>query len=200
MTYLTHRRCAVWVAIIGCMFLYNRGMQHINYYLALIMTIQFSKVGGLFPDIDHQWKNVKEKTAINWVINKIIHITGGKHRSWQTHSIDIVVGFCVLTFWLPGFLFEKNYIGVVDKEILSAMMTGFSLGWVSHILADMLNGVGVRLVCWSKKHVALVPKQLFGLKFKTGESWESFVSTFTQGLNIVTGCLAIIYPYIITKI
>lgn len=200
MTYLTHRRCAVWVAIVGCMVMYSKGMQNINYYLALIMTIQFSKVGALFPDVDHQWKNVKEKTAINWVINKVIQLTGGNHRSWQTHSIDIVVAFCAVSIWLPGYLVAKEYIGNVDKEILSSMMVGFSLGWVSHIVADMLNGVGVRLFCWNKKHVALVPHSLFGLKFKTGESWEAFVSTMTQGLNVVTGCLALIYPYIITRI
>lgn len=200
MTYLTHRRCAVWVAIVGCMYLYTKGMNHINYYLALIVIIQFSKVGGLFPDVDHQWKNVKEKTAVNWVINKIIHITGGRHRSWQTHSIDIVAGFCVLTVVLPDRLLANEVISVVDKEILSVVMTGFALGWVSHIFADMLNGVGVRLFCWNKKHIALVPKQLFGMKFKTGESWEGFVCTVTQVLNVLTGLLAIAYPYILTKI
>ena len=200
MTYLTHKRCAVWVAIVGCMFLYTRGMNNINYYLALIIIIQFSKVGALFPDVDHNWQNVKEKTAVNWVINKIIHITGGKHRSWQTHSIDITAGFCFLSAFLPEYLLTQGSINVVDKEILSVVMVGFSLGWVSHILADMLNGTGVRLVCWNKKHVAFVPKQMLGMKFKTGDSWENFVSTLTQGMNVVSGIIAILYPFLVQKL
>ena len=29
------------------------------------------------------------KTTFSRIINILIHITGGKHRSWQTHSLDI---------------------------------------------------------------------------------------------------------------
>lgn len=200
MTYLTHRRFAVWMAIVGCMYMYTKGMQNINYYLALIITIQFSKLGGLFPDVDHHWQNVKDKNAVNWVINKLIHITGGKHRSWQTHSIDITILYTILSFILPNMLLEKQIIGAVDKEILGVIMVGFALGWLSHIIADMLNGTGVRLFCWNKKHIALVPHSLFGLKFKTGESWEGFVSTTTQVLNIIVGIISIMYPYILLRL
>lgn len=200
MTYITHKRFAVWIALIGCMYLYTKGLQNINYYLALIITIQFSKAGALFPDVDHHWNSVKEKTAVNWVINKIIHLTGGKHRSWQTHSIDIVTVFCILCFIAPDYLLSKGFIGAVDKEILSTVMIGFALGWVSHILADMLNGTGVRLFCWRRKMIAFVPKAIFGFRFKTGESWEGFVSTLTQALNVVAGLVAIAYPFILTRI
>ena len=188
------------MAIVGCMYMYTKGMQNINYYLALIITIQFSKLGGLFPDVDHHWQNVKDKNAVNWVINKLIHITGGKHRSWQTHSIDITILYTILSFILPNMLLEKQIIGAVDKEILGVIMVGFALGWLSHIIADMLNGTGVRLVCWNKKHVALVPHSLLGLKFKTGESWEGFVSTTTQVLNIIVGIISIMYPYILLRL
>ena len=200
MTYLTHKRFAVWMAIISCMFLYSHGMQHVNYYLALIVMIQFSKVGALFPDVDHQWKNVKEKTAVNWVINKIIHLTGGNHRSWQTHSIDIMLAFCIASFWLPSYFLSIDCITAVDKDLMHVVMVGFATGWLSHIIADMLNNTGVRIVFWNKKKVALVPKSLFGMKFKTGESWEGFVSTVTQVMNVIVGLISIIYPFIIKYI
>lgn len=186
--------------MVGAMILAYSKLSEVNYYLALVIMIEFGKAGGLFPDVDHLWKNVKEKTAVNWCINKIIHITGGKHRSWQTHSIDITLAFFAVSLFLPSELFKRGIVNNVSKEVLSIIMLGFALGWVSHILADMLNGVGVRLVCWNKKHVAFVPKQAFGIKFKTGESWESFVSTATQGLNIATGLIAIAFPIVMKYI
>lgn len=200
MTYATHRVFAVGWVLLGGMLLYNLGVTQVNYYLAMIIMLQAGKYGALFPDIDHSWENVKEKTVPNLIINKIIHLTGGKHRSWQTHSIDIALIVSLISCKLPNYLYEKQILTLVNKEVLSILMIGFSIGWLSHIVSDMLTSTGVRITFLNKKKIALVPKQLFGLRFNTGHQWEGFVYSVTKGLNIVIGIAAILYPYLISKI
>lgn len=197
MTYLTHKRFAVWLGMLGAMAVYWQGLTGINYYLNLVMFITFSKVGGLFPDIDHHWTSVKEKTAINWVLNKLIRLTGGKHRSWQTHSLDIATGFALLSYFLPNILYKQDIVGIVDKEIMTAMLVGFTLGWLSHLWSDMLTSAGVRVICFAPFKIALVPKKIFSLRFKTGEEWETFVSKFTQVVNVIVGIVALAFPLLI---
>ena len=192
MTAPTHRRFSVCFALLGAMFIQ---FNNVNYYLAIIILLSFSRVGGLFPDVDHQWNKVKEKTAFNWCINKLIHLTNGHHRSWQTHSWDIAILFTVLSFKIPKWLFTVGIYSEIDREVLTLVLVGFSLGWLSHLFSDMLNHVGVRIVCWNNKKVKFVPKQLFGMKFVTGDDWEIFVNKFQKYLNFLIGLVVVAYPY-----
>lgn len=192
---LTHRQFAVFICLLGCMQLFRTNVFEINYYLSMIIMIQMAKCGALFPDIDHHWKSVKEKTFINWIFNKIIRYTGGVHRSWQTHSWDICIAFTILSFELPKMLAEQGYISGLDAEVASVVLVGFSMGWVSHLFSDMLSHTGVRVLFWNRKSVAFVPKRLFGIEFKTGASWEGFVYRVCRVLNVVVGIFAVMYPF-----
>ena len=196
MTYATHRAFMVWWVLLTNILIYKVLEPEVNYYLALIVMLQFGKVGALFPDIDHSWRNVKEKTIPNWIINKLIHMTNGRHRSWQTHSIDIVVIANILSFRLPTYLYNTGLLDSINANILSIILLGFSTGWVSHIISDMLTSDGVRIFCFNKKKIALVPKELLGIRFNTGNSWEEFVFKITRIMNIIVGIYAIINPYI----
>lgn len=196
MTFQTHRVFAIGWVVVGNVILHNAGVTHINYYLSLIVMLQFGKYGALFPDIDHNWQNVKEKTVPNYIINKLIHLTGGKHRSWQTHSIDIALLTTFLSYTLPIKLLQYGIISEVNKEVLTIALFGFSIGWLSHLFSDMLTSAGVRLFCINKKKIALVPKQFMGLRFNTGNEWENFVYQLTRRINIPIGLLAVIYPII----
>lgn len=200
MTYKTHRRFSVSFGLITMMILYTVGFTSINYYLALIIILQMSKYGALFPDVDHDWQFVKEKTVPNWIINKLIHLTGGKHRSWQTHSIDIVVIATLISIYLPNYLYNNYNIGIVNKELLSIIMIGFSSGWISHTISDMLTSEGERLVCWSDYKIAFVPKKILWIHFKTGEGWEGFCCGIMKLVNIAIGLISIAYPFIIGKL
>lgn len=195
MTYKTHREYSVTFAFLAIMLIYSRNMTQINYYLALIIILMTSKSGALFPDIDHNWENVKEKSVINYIINKLIHLTNGKHRSWQTHSIDICVIYTALSIFLPQYLYLDNKISNVNKEVLSIILIGFATGWISHLFSDMLTYVGVRPFCWSKIKLKFVPKKLFGLRFNTGNSWEEFNYKTMRFMNIILGILSITYPF-----
>ena len=201
MTHPTHKQYAISFAFIAAMLMYFHNMTQINYYLALPVIILVSKYGGLFPDIDHNWQNVKDKTVPNWIINKLIHLTGGKHRSWQTHSIDIVFLVTILSYVGPELLLKYDYISLVNKEVLGILMISFSAGWISHIVADMFTSAGVRLFCWNKKlTVKLVPKNIGKLRFNTGHEWEEFVYRNVKSINIILGLICVLFPIILAVI
>ena len=196
MTAPTHRQYAICFAFLVAIFLFKKNLTLINYYMALVILLLESKQGALFPDVDHQWKNVKEKTVPNYIINNLIHLTGGKHRSWQTHSLDIATWFAILSYYGPKMLYSANKISLVNREVMSIILLGFSAGWMSHMFSDMLNGVGIRLFFFSKMHIAFVPKHIGKFRFNTGNEWEAFCYKSTKIINLVLGAVATFYPLI----
>ncbi|MBO5387970.1 MAG: hypothetical protein J6A59_07520, partial [Lachnospiraceae bacterium] len=84
MTGPTHRQYSVCFGAIALMLIYRLGITEINYYLAMPIILTTSRFGAQFPDFDHEWQNVGDKTVVKRLINILIHLTGGKHRSWQT--------------------------------------------------------------------------------------------------------------------
>lgn len=196
MTYPTHKQFSYTFVYISSMLMLMYSISNVNYYLALLIMMQIGKYGALFPDIDHHWGNVKEKNIPNWIINKIIHMTGGSHRSWQTHSIDITLGFTLVSFFLPEYLEQTGKMTTINSEVLGIIMLGFSAGWISHIFSDMLSSAGVRVFFWSNKTFAFVPKKLFNFRFNTGNAWESFVYSVIRKLNVIFGLIAIVFPWI----
>jgi len=159
MTYRTHREFAVCFVILANFLVYKLHLSQTGYYVNLIVMLVCGKQGALFPDVDHIWQNVKEKTTINFVINKIIHLTGGRHRSWQTHSWDIWLISLIVALQLNARLDESN------RTVFILIVLGFWSGWFSHLFADMLTLDGVRLFAFTKKSkVAFVPKRANMLK------------------------------------
>lgn len=194
MTGPTHKQYSVSLAYLTVILIYMLDMTQINYYLALMIVLMTSKLGALFPDLDHDWSNIGNKTVTTKVINTLIHVTGGKHRSWQTHSIDICAVFTVGAYLLPRYLYSKSILSEIDKEVLSILMIGFASGWISHMFSDMLTSAGVRVVFFINKKVRLVPKKIGSLKFNTGHEWEAFNYKFIKLLNILLGIVCITYP------
>lgn len=197
MTGPTHKQYSVCFACITMMLFYNLGITEINYYLALIIVMMTSKVGALFPDLDHDWSNVGNKTVPNKIINTLIHLTGGKHRSWQTHSIDICTWFTLLSYFLPKYLYNKGILSAVNREVLSILCLGFASGWISHLFSDMLTSAGVRVLCFVNKKVKLVPKKIGSFKFNTGHEWEAFNYKVVKFINIFLGIICIAYPILL---
>lgn len=197
MTGPTHRQYSICFSYIALMLSYSLGISKINYYLALPIVLLTAKSGALFPDVDHDWVNVSDKTTLNKIINALIHATGGKHRSWQTHSIDIVALYTITAWYLPRRLFELGKISEVNKEVMLLVFMGFASGWISHLFSDMLTSAGVRLVCWSKFKLKLVPRKLGPVVFNTGHEWEAFNYKVIKMINLLLGILCLIYPLIV---
>lgn len=160
MTAQTHKQFCIWTTYFGIIYMYANGLNSINYYIMLYIMLKISVAGALFPDVDHHWQNVKEKTITNWIINKIIHITGGKHRSWQTHSWDICLGSWIGLTILSNYLLKINTISKIDHEVLKMIIIAFYLGWISHLISDMLTSAGVRVFCFLDYKIKLVPRKL----------------------------------------
>ena len=197
MTGPTHRQYSVCFGLITLMLMYKFNVSEINYYLALPIMLLISRWGAQFPDFDHEWKNVGDKTTVKRIINILIHITGGKHRSWQTHSIDICIYSSIAAYILPDILFNLNKLSSINKEVLSLILLSFCSGWISHIFSDMLNGTGVRLVCFLNFKIALVPKKIGKLRFNTGNEWEAFNYKIMRVINIILGIISLIYPLVL---
>lgn len=203
MTGPTHRQYSIAFVCISTMILYSNNIltikfdtNSINYFLALLIMLPISKIGAKFPDVDHDWDKVGEKTVPNKIINIIIHATGGEHRSWQTHSIDIVAVCTILSLIIPQTLIDIKYVSLVNGRFLYIIGTAFMSGWVSHIFSDMLNGAGVKLFCWGRWRAAFVPKKFFRWHFKTGEAWEAFNYHVVKIINKFLGVITILYPWI----
>jgi len=194
MTGPTHRQYSITFGLLAIMIIYTLGVTQVNYYLAIPIVLMTSKWGALFPDIDHTWENVADKTIVKKIINILIHFTGGKHRSWQTHSIDICTYSTIAAYILPNVLFNLGKISEVNKEVMTLLFLSFCSGWISHMFSDMLNGTGVRLVCFMNFKVAFVPKKIGKLRFNTGHEWEAFNYKIIKIINILLGVVALIYP------
>lgn len=200
MTGPTHKQYSICFAFLTAMMFYKLGITEINYYLALPILILTAKYGALFPDVDHNWENVHDKTVPNKIINTLIHITGGKHRSWQTHSIDICTLVTVFSYFTPKILFNKELISQVNMEVSTLLLLGFCSGWISHLFSDMLTSAGVRLFCFNKTKLKLVPKHIGKLRFNTGNAWEAFNFKFIKWINIVLGLVCTLYPILLKNI
>lgn len=196
MTGPTHKQYSICFGCLAVMLCYNKELSQVNYYLALIIVLMTAKAGALFPDVDHAWVNVHNKTIINKIINTLIHVTGGKHRSWQTHSWDICIIFSIFSYFLPNYLYNVDKISIINKEIATLVLFGFSSGWISHLFSDMLTSAGVRVLCFIKFYARFVPRQILGFKFNTGNEWEAFNYKVIKIINIMLGTVCILYPLI----
>lgn len=197
MTGPTHRQYSICFAYIAMIIVYSLGISEINYYLALPVMLTMSKAGALFPDVDHTWRNVSDKTTLNRILNFIIHITGGKHRSWQTHSIDICALFTAASVVVPNKLLEYEIWDKTNVQVLSILWLGIASGWISHIFSDMLTSEGVRLFCFLKFKVKFVPRRIGKITFNTGHEWEQFNYKIIKIINIFLAIGCLLYPLVI---
>lgn len=195
----THKQFAIFFVYVAAILLNMFSVIEVNFYLQVILMLGLGKAGALFPDVDHVWKNVKEKTAVNWLVNKFIHITGGTHRSRHTHSWDL----CLMSFagllYLTNVLHGKGYINELDCSIAFLILCGFYSGWISHLFSDMLSSAGVYVTFLSGKKVKFVPKELFGFKFSTGGAWENFCFKVIRVINLISGIFVIVYPFLVVS-
>lgn len=195
MTGPTHRMYSICFAYITAILLFKNSISEINYYLMIPILLATSRYGASFPDVDHHWSNVHDKTVTNKILNVLIRCTGGKHRSWQTHSIDICTVYTIISIKLPNVLYNKGLISLVNSEVMKLLLLGVASGWISHLISDSLTSEGVRIFCWNKKlKLKFVPKKIGKLRFNTGNEWEKFNYTLMRYINIALGVVCLIYP------
>lgn len=141
----------------------------VNPLLQLAIMYPASQYGSVFPDNDHHWKSVGNKSPVNWVVHKLLHLTMPKHRSWQTHSVLVTGGLLFLLYTLVT-LGDALWSSPSNTDwiIMRLLTYGFILGVTSHLCADAINPSGIHLIPGMK--IKFVPKTSF---FATGGPWET---------------------------
>lgn len=202
--------------------------------LQLAVMYPFAIWSSTAPDLDHHADSSPAKDPVSKLINRGLHIfnkptevidnTMGiftskktfpqklvtslacKHRSWQTHSeVPILLMYLLLAKVLTLPL-------SIENTILTLIVMGIALGFMSHIFLDMLTMAGIPTVigrCISSivpfiniRNIRLVPKSH---TFATDTPYESYVRKFlnvtAMGLLIVIiieelGYLPLILSYL----
>ena len=142
-----------------------------NETIQLLMMYPFASFGSIFPDLDQNDDAQPSKDPVAIAINKVLRLTGAKHRSWQTHSLLVTGGFCFLLFALV--FFGNAFLGVtgaIDWAFLRLASIGFIAGILSHLILDAFSMAGIHV--WPGFKVRFVPKSS---AFKTGGKWETIV-------------------------
>lgn len=104
-----------------------------------IVAFTANMVGALAPDIDQTTSSIWEKVRFGRIISGIISPLFGKHR-FISHSIVGIVLFSVIVRFLLGI------VGTVLLVDMDVVWFAFMIGFVSHLLTDMLTRDGIPLL------------------------------------------------------
>lgn len=193
MMYATHKAGGALFALVGFEVLSKNNLliPDISPWLQLILMYPAASFGSTFPDLDHHWGSVKEKTPMNWLLHKILHLTQPKHRSWQTHCLLIAFGACALAFSLLYAMTVYRWFGVNDSTlaIIRLLVMGISLGVLSHLVLDAFTRSGIWLIPGVK--IRLVPDSE---NFSTDTPYETVVRVILYILTALT-VLWILNPF-----
>lgn len=201
MTYATHKAGGTLFALAGFEILSKAGLlaSEVEPWMALILMYPASSFGSTFPDLDHNWNSVKEHTPTNLVIHRILHLTHPKHRSWQTHcliltAIEITLLYLFLWLWNTYQWFNTPQVTI---SILYLLITGFSLGVISHLFLDMFTRAGIWILPGIKTKLRLVPDND---KFScANETYETIWRVVLYILSALL-CIWILNPFGIQQI
>lgn len=172
MIYATHKAGGALFALTGFAILSRTSLisPEIEPWMALALMYPASSFGSTLPDLDHNWNSVKEHTPVNWLIHKIIGLTRPIHRSWQTHCLGLSLIGIALMYVLLWLWNTNQWFGTPQTtlSILFLLITGLSLGILSHLFLDTFTRAGIYLI--PKVKIRLVPDNE---TFSTGSTYEN---------------------------
>lgn len=169
----THRAGGCAAALISFEIMRTQGwlLPDVNEFIQLAMMYPICSWASIAPDLDHGKDSIPDKDPVSILINKLLRLSGSKHRSWQTHSLLVTGGFCVLLY---AFVFLFNAMLGVQNDIgwayIRLATLGFISGIMSHLILDAFSTAGIHIYPGLK--LRFVPKTS---AFATGGKWEKFV-------------------------
>lgn len=138
------------------------GEWHIPQTMMLVAALGVAAVGALAPDIDHPSSSATRRMwgsgLLNWLLGGAFRFIVGGHRK-GTHTIWAVI-------LLSGLSVATHLMA----PALGSLALAFTIGYVSHILADCLTKDSVYLL-WPvvDKPIHILPNFL---RFRTGSLLE----------------------------
>lgn len=168
----THKAAGALGMLLAFGFLESKGylLADVHPLVQLMVMYPACSWGSTAPDLDQGADAIPEKTPVSMLIHKLIHIGKVRHRSWQTHSPWMFLLICAL-LWSGWFALVHFGIGSdFDLIILRLILTGFSVGFATHLIADAFTYQGIPL--GNKKWLRLVPHTD---TFKTNTKYETVV-------------------------
>ncbi len=149
----------------------------------LITMLAANFIGGLFPDIDQSTGALWNRLRGGGFLGKLISPLLGGHRL-ITHS---VLGLVLTGYLLRWVLEVLHSVLLVDMNIV---WWGFMIGFISHLIMDMLTRDGIPLFFPIPVKFGIPP--LKSMRPKTGGLFEK--TLIFPGLIIANGML-IYYNY-----
>lgn len=131
-------------------------------------------VGALAPDLDHWNSKASNYNVFTKILSIFIRITCG-HRG-MLHSPFFVL--------LLSVLFGALYYFVCPLTIVSQIMMGFVIGYISHLILDLLNPSGLPLLfpfVWDKGR----PKKFHFFSVKEGGIAEFLVLCLLFSVSVI---------------
>lgn len=139
---------------------------------AFIGVLVAAHFGSLLPDIDTAtseiWQSLPFGRPVGEVTTTFSGAVTGGHRN-LTHSVLGLVLFGWLSFWLFGL--APDYWGLSAHWLWVA----FSIGYVSHLLADMLTEAGIPLWWPKQSMIGFPPKPFKDVRIMTDGWFENLV-------------------------
>lgn len=169
----THRAGGTFAMLLTFTVMKQKGLllPEVNDFVQLAMMYPLCSWGSIAPDLDHGKDSIPDKDLVSILINKLLRLSGAKHRSWQTHCILFTGGLLFILFMLLhlGDLYLSG-ADSLDWKIIRMLLTGLSVGITSHLILDMFSTAGVHF--WPGFKLRFVPKTS---AFSTGSTWETVV-------------------------
>jgi len=126
-----------------------------------------SVIGSLIPDLDRPtaeiWKKIPYGKIFGKVVDPII-----SHRSFSHSILGLVMFGWLIHYILMSF---PAYWGINANDVFIA----FLIGYISHLVADMVTDKGIPLFFPYPKFIGIPPKPFEGMRIITGKWFENLV-------------------------
>lgn len=186
----THRAGGTFAMLLTFTIMKHKGLllPEVNDLVQLGIMYPICSWASIAPDLDHGADSIPDKDPVSILINKLLKLSGAKHRSWQTHSLLVTGGFLFILYMLINMYSKYSGGQSIDWMILRLLLIGFSVGVLSHLILDMFSTAGVHI--WPGFKMRFVPKTS---AFSTGSTWEKIVfgilitGIIVMTLNLILG-------------
>lgn len=206
----THKVLGVLATTGTYVYLKSNGLipEGVSEQAALLYMYPYAYFGATWSDLDHHKNSIPTRDPASLLINSalrithplakflenkgkltkplynILHTLTAKHRSWQTHSIDLFALYL---------LFLMNVWSRL-ADSMQMVVLGFTVGYASHLIADALTPSGIRIafgcivneLTGKRKlpyKISLVPNTQFFVtdgSFETGVYWVASILMYVS--------------------